>query len=65
MRKLFKFSEKSEKKCQGCDTKLKKNLIHKKPDADKCYKCFMSGKMTNQQKRNEEFRKMGKGVKSV
>lgn len=39
MQKPYKDNEKSEKQCcvPGCKTFLKKNLLHKIPDADKCF----------------------------
>ena len=40
MQKPYKFTELSDKKCVVCKTALKKNLIAKKPNAIKCYKCF-------------------------
>jgi formylmethanofuran dehydrogenase subunit E len=40
MRKPFKHTEMSDKVCSHCGKPLKKNLLHKQPKANVCYRCF-------------------------
>jgi hypothetical protein len=40
MKKPFKHTDLSEKRCKLCHRPLKKNLLAKRPDAELCYKCF-------------------------
>ena len=40
MRKPFKHNEMSERKCARCGKPLKKNLLARRPDADRCWKCW-------------------------
>ena len=41
MKKPFSFLELSNKKCIVCGCKLKKNLVEKNPDADRCFEHHM------------------------
>ena len=40
MKKPYKHTELSDKRCIKCGKRLKKNLLVKKPNAVKCYKCW-------------------------
>lgn len=41
MKKLYKHTEKDSKRvCVSCNKPLKKNLLVKRPNADKCFSCF-------------------------
>lgn len=40
MKKIFRFDELSDKRCQDCGIRLKKNLVARKPTAKMCYVCF-------------------------
>jgi hypothetical protein len=40
MKKPFKNTDLSQKRCTDCGRRLKKNFVTKKPKADLCYKCF-------------------------
>lgn len=48
MKKPYKFTDKSGVRCVACGTRLKKNLVVKKPDADMCYKCFREMRLRTQ-----------------
>ncbi len=45
MKKTYKNTEFSEKRCESCGKPLKKNLLVKRPDSKLCYKCFYPIKM--------------------
>lgn len=42
MTKPFRYTELSDRVCKtlGCERRIKKNVLVKKPDADRCYKCY-------------------------
>jgi hypothetical protein len=43
--KKFKQTELSEKRCVTCGNRLKKNLVAKRPNANKCWKDFYPAEM--------------------
>ena len=47
MKKQFRFTELSSKKCEVCGARLKKNLLAKKPGANKCFKCYYPNRNPN------------------
>jgi len=61
MRKPFRFNELSDKKC-ACGARLKKNLLAKRPDADKCFKCFYPNRNPNVSGRSYRIRRTPKSV---
>jgi len=44
MKKKHSYSELSDQQCIDCRAFLKKSLLENKPDAIRCYKCFMAKK---------------------
>lgn len=41
MKKPYRYTEKDNRRiCVDCKKPLKKNLLAKRPNADKCYSCF-------------------------
>jgi hypothetical protein len=40
MKKPYKNTDTSTKRCQDCRKPLKKNLVEKNPDAELCYRCW-------------------------
>ncbi len=45
MKKPFRNTELSTKKCISCARRLKANLLVKKPKAEKCYRCYWPAEM--------------------
>ena len=47
MKKKYKFNVLSDKTCVVCGNRLKKNLVEKKPTANKCFKHFYPTRNAN------------------
>ena len=50
MKKPFKHTELSDRKCKKCGDKLKKNLLVKLPNAELDFKCFYPMVMATRQR---------------
>ncbi len=53
MKKPFKNTEMSERRCGNCRKLLKKNLLAKHPDAGLCYRCWRTGELARRRRKEE------------
>lgn len=45
MKKPFRHTELSDRHCLDCDRRLKKNLVARKRNANRCYKCWRARRL--------------------
>jgi RNA polymerase-binding transcription factor DksA len=48
--KPFTHDRLSNKLCIGCGKRIKRNLLHRKPDAKFCYSCFKTAQLKHQRR---------------
>lgn len=59
MKKPFRHTELSDRRCIDCERRLKKNLISRKPTAKRCYKCYRIRRFKHQHKKGGDHVKGG------